>query len=294
MVDQSSARTRGAGRHDAAQVLGVMPVHACDVFAKGIRTRGQNFLHARPCDANFHRYYHGFVLRSRFAKAAWHHMPALSIRRRPTLAVGATRAATSPSPSSSHLVLVAQLSAPSGDTVQSTGDSMRAFSMKLRAARERHGLSLAAIAATTKIGVSHLAALERNDLSRWPEGLYRRAWIRAYAAAVYLPVEATVEDFVTTFETPRAPAEQEMAATADPSPGFRLTLAAPRARRWVSPDYVRQHAIDGASAVVLALLVAWWMGDGLWIAAGVLALCGYVPIVAALKRSVVRRLRTSG
>src|SRR5436190_14727922 len=70
---------------------------------------------------------------------------------------------------------------------------------KLRAARERRGLSLRQIAAQTKISVGVLEALERNDISRLPGGIFSRAFVRAYAVEVGLDPEKTVRDFLGEF-----------------------------------------------------------------------------------------------
>jgi cytoskeletal protein RodZ len=43
-----------------------------------------------------------------------------------------------------------------------------AFGRRLRDERERQGVTLEAIASTTKINASFLAALERGDVSAWP------------------------------------------------------------------------------------------------------------------------------
>ena len=42
------------------------------------------------------------------------------------------------------------------------------FGRRLRLSRERLGISLEAIAASTKINRSLLADLERDDVSKWP------------------------------------------------------------------------------------------------------------------------------
>jgi cytoskeleton protein RodZ len=77
------------------------------------------------------------------------------------------------------------------------------FGGKLRDARERRGISLRQIAATTKISVSALAALERNDVSRLPGGIFSRALVRSYAVEVGLDPETTVHEFLQRFqETP--------------------------------------------------------------------------------------------
>ena len=53
----------------------------------------------------------------------------------------------------------------------------------LRQSRERRGMSLEQIASETKVPLRHLQALERDDFLVVPEGLYRRAKVRAYARA---------------------------------------------------------------------------------------------------------------
>ena len=76
-----------------------------------------------------------------------------------------------------------------------TGD----FGGKLRAARERRGISLRQIANATKISVAVLEALERNDISRLPGGIFGRAFVRSYAIEVGLDPEATIQDFIAQF-----------------------------------------------------------------------------------------------
>src|SRR5438132_2101777 len=73
------------------------------------------------------------------------------------------------------------------------------FGTKLRAARERRGMSLRQIANATKISVSALEALERNDISRLPGGIFSRAFVRSYAVEVGLDPEATIQDFIEQF-----------------------------------------------------------------------------------------------
>ena len=60
-------------------------------------------------------------------------------------------------------------------------------------------MSLDQIAAETKIPIELLEALEDNDLSRWPVGIYARAYIRQYASAVGLDTEETVNEFCRWF-----------------------------------------------------------------------------------------------
>jgi cytoskeleton protein RodZ len=73
------------------------------------------------------------------------------------------------------------------------------FGAFLRNHREGRNLTLHDIAAGTKIATRHLAALERGDVRSWPGGLYRRAMVRAYAAAVGLDPDVTVSEFTDAF-----------------------------------------------------------------------------------------------
>lgn len=54
-------------------------------------------------------------------------------------------------------------------------------SIGLREQRERHGVSLEAIAEHTRIPLRHLQELERGDVKNWPAGVYARSWARDYA-----------------------------------------------------------------------------------------------------------------
>src|SRR5438309_895738 len=73
------------------------------------------------------------------------------------------------------------------------------FGRKLREARERRGISLRQIANATKISVSVLEALERNDISRLPGGIFGRAFVRSYAIEVGLDPGDTIKEFVAQF-----------------------------------------------------------------------------------------------
>ena len=73
------------------------------------------------------------------------------------------------------------------------------FGGKLREARERRGVSLRQIANATKIAVSVLEALERNDIARLPGGIFGRAFVRSYAIEVGLDPETTIQEFIAQF-----------------------------------------------------------------------------------------------
>ena len=73
------------------------------------------------------------------------------------------------------------------------------FGLRLRAARERRGISLASLAARTKVPAGLWEAMERNDFSNWPSGLFARAYVRDYARLVGLEAEDVVEEFCRYF-----------------------------------------------------------------------------------------------
>src|SRR5438552_15430673 len=78
--------------------------------------------------------------------------------------------------------------------------AMGDFGLALKAAREERGISLRQIATATKISIAALEALERNDFSRLPGGIFSRAFVRAYALEVGLDPEQTVQDFLVEYE----------------------------------------------------------------------------------------------
>ena len=76
----------------------------------------------------------------------------------------------------------------------------------LRQARETRGLTLRDIATTTKISMAALGAIERNDFARLPGGVFRRAYVKAFAAEVGLNADELVREYRERFET-EPPAE---------------------------------------------------------------------------------------
>lgn len=94
------------------------------------------------------------------------------------------------------------------------------FGTFLRKARERRGMSLQQVAATTKISARVLGALEQNDPSKLPGGIFARAFVRAYAREVGLDPEATVARFVAEFPDSASGEEHPKAAKGDDAESF--------------------------------------------------------------------------
>jgi len=73
------------------------------------------------------------------------------------------------------------------------------FGPNLRRIRLQRGVSLDALARSTNVGVSLWEGLERNDLSRWPTGIYARGYVREYAEAIGEDAESLVDEFCRWF-----------------------------------------------------------------------------------------------
>jgi cytoskeleton protein RodZ len=78
---------------------------------------------------------------------------------------------------------------------------MNDFGGKLRQAREVRGITLRQIAASTKISVAALEALERNDVSKLPGGVFSRAFVRSYAAEIGLDPDQVLHEFLDRFDS---------------------------------------------------------------------------------------------
>ena len=78
----------------------------------------------------------------------------------------------------------------------------QSFGARLRYERERRKIALKSIADGTKIGVALLEGLERDDVSRWPSGIFRKSFVRSYAEAIGLDPEPIVREFVERYPDP--------------------------------------------------------------------------------------------
>ena len=80
---------------------------------------------------------------------------------------------------------------------------MDSFGARLRHERERRRIPLRSIAERTKISIGLLDGLERDDVSRWPSGIFRKSFVRAYAAALGLDGDAVLREFVELYPDPK-------------------------------------------------------------------------------------------
>jgi transcriptional regulator with XRE-family HTH domain len=76
------------------------------------------------------------------------------------------------------------------------------FGARLRQQREARQIDLVAISEQTKIKLALLEALENGDVSHWPSGIFRRAYIRAYAQFIGLDPDALLREFLEVHPDP--------------------------------------------------------------------------------------------
>jgi hypothetical protein len=86
------------------------------------------------------------------------------------------------------------------------------FGAGLRQRREEQQIALSTIAEQTKIKLSLLEGLERDDVSRWPAGIFRRAFVRDYARAIGLQPDAVVREFLDRYPDPQEDATGALGA----------------------------------------------------------------------------------
>jgi len=88
------------------------------------------------------------------------------------------------------------IASASGKPTMSERDT---FGPRLRSERERRNISLETIASVTKVSADLWDGLERNDFSRWPSGIFARAFVRDYARAVGLDEDEVLNEFCRLF-----------------------------------------------------------------------------------------------
>jgi cytoskeleton protein RodZ len=76
---------------------------------------------------------------------------------------------------------------------------------RLRRAREQRGLSLHDVASRTKLTLPVIRAIERNDFTALPGGMFRKAYVRTLAVEVGLNPGDIVADYCAWFEPPVEP-----------------------------------------------------------------------------------------
>jgi transcriptional regulator with XRE-family HTH domain len=141
----------------------------------------------------------------------------------------------------------------------------RAFGERLKRQRERRGITLEQISATSKVPMSLFAGLEAGDCARWPAAVYARAYVRAYAEAVGLNGDDVVEEFSTAFALKGEGSEPQNAPSA---PAGRLRLSLVEESPIAAADLPRRAAMAAADVLigfVIAMVVHLGAGANVWI-----------------------------
>jgi transcriptional regulator with XRE-family HTH domain len=167
------------------------------------------------------------------------------------------------------------------------------FGPRLRSERERRGISLDTIAVATKVSADLWDGLERNDFSRWPSGIFARAFVRDYARAVGLDADEVVDEFCRLFPIGDRRASRLIKAQAElighspaltetmmPTTGDRRSpdLTADEKARAKTARYAARAVaatIDTTCALVLAAVIALPLSISFWATAGVVGLIYY-------------------
>jgi hypothetical protein len=182
--------------------------------------------------------------------------------------------------------------APAADDNQSAARRV-AFGRRLTAARERRGVALDDIARSTKVSIALLAGLERGDASRWPKGLFRRAFFRDYAAAIGLAPDASVTEFLHLFpdgEDHPVAGTPVVRADANVTPALRLALASGRGAR-LSPARLAHEAVTLGAVLTLTTLLTLWAGGTplLFLGLAALGYSGRLAYAAATRAPIIGR-----
>ena len=126
----------------------------------------------------------------------------------------------------------------------------------LRRERERRGLTLRVISENTKVSLALLEGLEADDISRWPGGIFRKAFVRSYAQCVGLNPDEVFRRFEEQFR----PVEPELVGGTD-LPLVQIVHAAAlpqngRSSALGSPPPGRSRVLGTAADLTVAVVLA--------------------------------------
>jgi helix-turn-helix protein len=138
------------------------------------------------------------------------------------------------------------------------------------------------------VSVALFKGLERDDVSRWPTGIFRRSFVRSYATAVGLEPDAVVREFLEHYPDPveaatdaaAEPALLDLASRGLPG-GVRLRFADTARlftkRHMISPVRARWAAVSVDVAVILGIGFAMFLFVGaFWMPLALFMFCYYV------------------
>ena len=173
----------------------------------------------------------------------------------------------------------------------------RGLGERLKRQRERRGITLQQISQNTKVPVALFTGLEAGDCSRWPAGLYARAYLRAYADAIGLNADETVDEFVAAFGSAvKAQGIDVPQSNARAANALRLSLVEESS---IELDGLGRRTALAATELLIGSLIAAiasvGLGQGVWVTTGLVL--GYFTLGRVISDEpllyhVYRRLRT--
>jgi transcriptional regulator with XRE-family HTH domain len=157
------------------------------------------------------------------------------------------------------------------------------FGSTLRNERESRGITLEAIAESTKIRRSLLLALESGDAAKLPRGIFQRGFVRAYAEAIGIQPEPLLAELARLSAAPGTAADETPIKRG--AGALRLTLEPESA--WRSTPDRRALAVlaDTGAIVLMGWAIGLLAGTNTWAATGALGLVYYALGTMCLGRS---------
>lgn len=148
---------------------------------------------------------------------------------------------------------------------------MPSFGEELKRERELREISLREVAEATKVNIRFLEAMERNDFSSLPGGLFNKGFVRAYAQFVGIDPEAMVNAYLLEEQ-----AQSRTTPSADDGV-MRGSQARPERRTPGAPKVVRAAAAAPATRKARG----WrWFGLGALLIGLLIALAALAVLVA--------------
>ena len=135
---------------------------------------------------------------------------------------------------------------------------MNSIGETLRRERLRHNLSLEEVSRETRIGLKFLQAIEAEDFTKLPGGVFARSFVRQYARLLGLDDEELAAEVQRRFQPVPAPPEERPARI-----GQEPQIELPKVADWEGLPSRSGSSLPALALVVVVMLVCsliyvWW------------------------------------